>query len=125
MRRSIDSAVVLSGLTLLVFGSFCAKESGDMGTVMLGTVLYVPYVLILTVYNMTAQAALSMIGWRGREIIILPLVPLILWMIFSGGAIEIRYWRMGYGEMLAVIATLGLLNAINHQRQRSIKEERG
>lgn len=125
MRRLTESVVVCIGLTLLVFGSFYYKESGDMGTVMLGTVLYVPYVLILTVYNMTTQAALRMIDRQSMEIIVLPLVPLFLWMMLSGGVVVIRYWEMGYGEMLMVIASLGILNWANHRCQRNNKDEHG
>lgn len=111
-----DTCVVLVGLVLAIFITFHMCESGDMGVVVLGTALYVPYAIVLAVYDTASQVALRRWGRRGAGTILLPLVPLVLWVLLAQGNIEVRYWRMDYVASLIAIGLLGALNALNHFR---------
>jgi len=117
-RSAGDSVVVFIGLIALLFMSFYAWESGDMNTVMFGTILYVPYVLALTVYNAIAQAGTRLLSRSSFAIIALPLVPLVLWMILSGGTVVVRYFKLDNLEMSVLIGVLGILNLLNYLRER-------
>ncbi|MBL0127134.1 MAG: hypothetical protein IPP83_06670 [Flavobacteriales bacterium] len=116
-----DAAVILVALTMLIFSSIYAIESGDMGVVMLGTTLYVPYAFVLVVYTVLFQAGLRKFKRSRIEEIFLPLIPLIGWITVSRGSIEVRYWKMEYVEMAVVLGVLALANAINIYRHPFVK----
>lgn len=123
MKRALsDTVVVLTVLVILIFTAFYSSESGDMPVVTLGTFLYLPYALGLTAFVVLLQVCLRQMGWSGIGEVVIPLVPLIAWMIFSRGSFEVRYWRLGYGEMLTLIGVLGLTNAWNAYRGRIVKD---
>ncbi|HNR53940.1 MAG TPA: hypothetical protein PKJ19_02150 [Flavobacteriales bacterium] len=120
-RTLVDACVVLGALVILVFVAFNVIESGDIGVVVLGTSLYVPYAIVLALFIVLLQAGLRLMRRSRMEEIVLPLLPLIGWMILSKGSIEIRYWIMGYTEMLSVIGVLALANVINSFRNRMVE----
>lgn len=103
--------LVAVGLTALLFCGFYRNESGDMNVVVFGTFLYLPYVLLLTGYNAIALALLRYwTGPLGLLKLLLPLLPLIIWMIIAKGSITVRYWKLEVPEMTWILVVIGLLN---------------
>lgn len=109
LRHSI---LVFAGLTVLLYFAFYNMESGDKNTVIFGTVLYLPYVLLLTAYNSITLVLIKFwTGPSGLLKVMAPLFPLIIWMLIAKGSISVRFWELGIPEMAWILCTLGLLNA--------------
>lgn len=83
-----------------------------MNSVLFGTVLYLPHVFLLTGYN-----ALVLMFMRHKDgtlnlfKVLVPIIPLVLWVFLAKGAITVRYWDLGLAELAWILGTLGLLNA--------------
>ena len=50
-KNLLTQIILTGGLLLLIFISFYEKEHGDMNVVIFGTILYAPYVFVLSVSN--------------------------------------------------------------------------
>lgn len=109
-RRIILTQIVLGLLlTLSIFGSFYRLANGDMNVVIFGTLLYMPFVFILCLYNGVIIGLLERINKRIKFInYCLPTIPLLIWFLASGNKITIRYWDIEVSEF-AIALTLILL----------------
>lgn len=90
-------------LTLTVFLSFYYRENGDEDSVILGTIVYLPYVILLTGINF----ALVVIGQRYLfkirfKYLTALLTTIILTIIFlaSAGHFKIHYWTLSITEFI-------------------------
>lgn len=111
-RTQIIVGVVFS---IVVFVAFYLSEHGDLNVVIFGTILYLPYVAILCLYNGVAIALLERINERQKWInYFLPVVPLLIWFFVSGGSIKIRYWILGDDEFFVGVFLLVLSNGIGY-----------
>jgi hypothetical protein len=99
-------------LTMLVFTAFYIYESGDMNVVVFGTILYMPYVFMLSGLN------LILIGLGFLKITKRPLVfllafftsiVLMIWLLLNGGQVTMRYWKLTLTEFLILnIVIIGI-----------------
>jgi|SRR5688500_5932206 len=118
-RTQIILGVVFS---TAVFLAFYLRENGDLNVVIFGTVLYLPYVAILCLYNAVTIGLLERINERQKWMnYFLPVVPLLIWFFLSAGSIKIRYWNLEDGEFFVGMFLLALSNGIGylttHQEQ--------
>lgn len=130
MNRVIRQALItLAALSLLLFIGMYGAESGDMGTTMLGVALYFPYVLLLTAYNELFKLFLARVGVKGLLYVLLPAVPILVWLALSGGMIKVRYWDLEVLEVLLILLLQCGLNAAFHfttpVQRRHEETERG
>jgi hypothetical protein len=111
-RTQIIVGVVFA---IAVFVAFNLKEHGDLNVVILGVILYVPYVAILCLYNGVTIALFERVNERQKWMnYFLPVVPLLIWFFLSAGSIKIRYWNLEDGEFFVGVFLLALSNAIGY-----------
>ncbi len=103
-------------LVILTFGLFLLfndKENGDMSVVVLGTFIYLPYLLCLTFLNSTLLTLwlnyfkTNILRWFAA---ILTLLILTVWFLISGGQLEIHFWKVRQTEFVTLNLILLFLN---------------
>jgi len=111
-RRFILTQIALGLLfTLVIFASFYRQENGDMNVVIFGTLLYLPFVLILCLYNGLTIGLSERINKKiGFVNYCLPTIPLLIWFLASGGTITIRYWDIRTKEFLITLIIILVTN---------------
>lgn len=117
MTRVFILIQVVLGLlfTLLVFGSLYQLENGDMNVAILGTLLYLPFVFILCLYNGLTIGLSERINKKIRFVnYCLPIIPLFIWFLASGKNITIRYWNIGVNEFIIAMGLILLTNLIGY-----------
>jgi len=102
-------------LTLTVFLSFWFREKGDEGSVILGTIVYLPYIILIIGINF----ALILIGQHylfrpGFKYLTAFLTTIILTIIFlvSNGHCTIHHWTLSIAEFIILNFIILLLNFI-------------
>lgn len=100
---------------ILTFISFYQKENGDINVVIFGTLLYLPYVIILCIYN---GLTIRLFEGLNKKIRILnyciPTVPLLIWFLISDNIITIRYWDLETKEFTIALTVLLLTNVTGY-----------
>jgi predicted neutral ceramidase superfamily lipid hydrolase len=124
-RRIILTQLILALLfTIVIFASFHQRENGDMDVVIFGTLLYLPFVFILCLYNGLTIGLLERINKKIRLInYSLPIGPLLIWFLASGKVITIRYWDIGVREFIIALALILLTNLTGYYFIRVTGEE--
>jgi hypothetical protein len=113
MNRILAQGLIsLVAFSLLLFIGMYRAESGDMGTTMLGVVLYWPYVLLLVGYNELLKLFMNWVNIKGLLLVLLPVVPILAWLALSKGSIVVRYWNLGMVEVLLILLLLCGLNTV-------------
>ena len=107
------SLIHLAVLTFVLFLRFNDIENGDMNVVVLGTFIYLPYILCLTFFNST----LLMLGLKYFKTHLLKWlavtftsIALTVWFLSSGGQIEIHFWKVKQNEFITLNSILIFLN---------------
>lgn len=95
-------------LICLIFISFYYQENGDLNVVIFGTLQYLPFVIMLCIYNGLAIRLFERINKKVKVInYCLPTVPLLIWFLASDNSITIGYWELSVNEFtIAVVALL-------------------
>jgi hypothetical protein len=100
-------------LTFVIVLRLYEVENGDMGTVSLGTFIYMPYLLCLTILNSTLLTLglyyfkTSLSKWFAAP---LTLLVLITWYLIMGGKIKIHFWKVKQTEFLTLNLIVLLIN---------------
>ena len=102
-------------LTLTVFLSFYYRENGDEDSVILGTIVYLPYVILLTAINFAlviiGQQYLFKIRFRYLSSILTTMVLTIIFLA-SAGHLKIHYWTLSITEFIILNLILVFLNFV-------------
>lgn len=100
-------------LTLILFIVFWVREIGDITVVIFGTLIYLPFVFILTVTNI----ALVVIGLQYFKTSSYKLIPVLFtttlltgWYCFKSGQIKIHFWEINQTEFIIFNIILVILN---------------
>ena len=115
MRILHTQKIVGIAFTVTIFTTFYYKEHGDFNVIIFGTVLYLPYVAILCLYNGTIIGFLEKINQRARLMnYFQPAVPLLIWFLASDNVVRIRYWTLESTEFFIGIVLLLLSNGTGY-----------
>ncbi len=100
-------------LTLAVFLSFYYRASWDNANVILGTIIYLPYVILLTVINfgliLTGQKYLSRTKFKYLTLLLTTIILTII-LLAGAGHFKIYYWTVSFTEFVILNFILILLN---------------
>ena len=110
LRLHFTHLIVFS---ILIFIAFFIQENGDMGVVILGTALYVPYAFILTSVNyFVLRFGLAKFTDQRLQIlfVMLPVAILLTWFFWVNKLIQIRYWKLNEMEFWTLIIAMTVLN---------------
>lgn len=102
-------------LTLTIFLSFYYRENGDEDSVVLGTIVYLPYVILLTLINFALIVIGQQYVFRQKFKYLTPvLTTIILTIIFlvTAGHFKIHYWTLSLTEFIILNLIILLLNFI-------------
>ena len=104
LRTQIIVGIVFSAT---IFITFYYKEHGDFNVIIFGTVLYLPYVAILCLYNGTIIGLSEKVNQRAKLInYFFPVVPLLIWFLASDNVVRIRYWTLESKEFVIGLVLL-------------------
>jgi hypothetical protein len=110
--------------TTMTFISLYGRENGDMNTVIFGTSLYVPYVLLLCIYN---GLTIGLFETINKKIILinycLPTIPLLIWFLISDNKITIRYWKLETTELIVALTIILLTNMTGYFLFKGVDRE--
>ncbi len=118
-RQTVQQLIIHSlVLTLLLFIAFNKLENGDMNVVIFGTVLYLPYVLIITGLNLFLMSlGLKIINKRPFVFLVSLLTSIVLTTLFLlDGQIEVRYWKFTLIEFVILNFAIISLNLLTITR---------
>ena len=90
-------------LTLTVFLRFYFKENGDMGYVILGTIEYTPYIILLTIINFgLITVGQKYLPEKVAKVLSIYLTSLVWTIIFliKAGHFTVLYWRLTIKEFI-------------------------
>ena len=100
-------------LTLTVFFSFYYKENGDRDSVILGTIVYLPYIILLTIINfvlvIVGQKYLFKIKFKYLTALLTTVILTIIFLA-STGHLKIHYWTLTITEFVVLNVIIILLN---------------
>lgn len=107
--------IALLGLFILYILNVITKDYGDTNTLVFSTILYVPYVIGLLIFNGFIIKITETINFKRRFLnFILPIVIMLLFYIANNCKIEIRYWNLNFFEFLSIILILLISNLIGY-----------
>lgn len=110
VRQFILHSFVLS---VLLFIAFCKMENADMGVVILGFILYLPFVLLLAALNIfLLRLGLKTIPNKPFSFVIpfFTSILLLTWYLLNGNQITIVYWTLTATQFLVLNIVLVILN---------------
>lgn len=94
-------AIHFGVLTIALFLRFSNKENEDMNVAILGTLIYLPYIIGLVVLNL-GLLSLGCIYFKDRlkplAILLAPLV-LLAWYFISGEHLQVYNWKLSPAEL--------------------------
>jgi hypothetical protein len=102
-------------LTLTVFLSFYYRENGDEDSVILGTIVYMPYIILLTIINFALVVIGQQYLFRQRfKYLTALLTTIILTIIFlaTAGHFKIHYWTLSITEFIILNLILFFFNFV-------------
>ena len=105
----------LIGFTLFILISFSYNENGDLGVILLGTFLYLPFVLLLIGYNiLSIYFMISNLTELKQKwlIYIIPLIPILIWYLIADFSITVRFWKLEKYEFWIFMFAWGIFNFI-------------
>jgi len=105
----------LIGFILLVLISFSFNENGDLGVILLGTFLYLPFVLLLIGYNILSISLMisNLTEFKQKWLIyIIPLIPILIWYLIADFSITVRFWKLEKYEFWIFVIAWGICNFI-------------
>ena len=126
MSSGLIKTQFLLGLifSLTTFFSFYAQENGDMNVVIFGTFLYLPFVLLLCLYNGLTIGIFEKLNKKIRLINYgLPTIPLLIWFLTSDNQITIRYWKLGTTEFVVALTLILLTNLTGYYLFKGADQE--
>lgn len=107
------SLIHLAVLTIVLFLRFNDIENGDMNVVVFGTFIYLPYILCLTFFNSILLILgleyfkTNLLKWFAAT---LTSVALTIWLLSSGGQMEIHFWKVKQNEFITLNSIVIFLN---------------
>jgi len=110
---------------ILVFIAFYIHEHGNLDTVFFGTILYMPYVLILSGLNlMLIRLGLTKMTKRPLAYFLafFSSILLTIWLLVSHGHIVIRYWKLTLTDFIILNTVMIGLNFLTITRLTSRKQ---
>jgi hypothetical protein len=122
----IRTQLILGLLFIAVtFISFYRQEDGDMGVIIFGTLLYLPFVLLLCIYNGLTIGLFERLNKKVRLInYCLPTIPLLIWFVTSDSLITIRYWHLRTKEFSVALSLILLTNLTGYYFFKRTDRER-
>jgi hypothetical protein len=100
-------------LSVVLFIAFCKMENIDLGVVILGFILYLPFVLLLAALNIFLLS-LGVKNIRNKHIsFVIPFftsILLLTWFLLNGNQITIVYWTLTSTQFLVLNIVLVILN---------------
>lgn|SRR5690606_263854 len=126
MSSGLIKTQFLLGLifSLTTFISFYAQENRDMNVVIFGTFLYLPFVLLLCLYNGLTIGIFEKLNKKIRLInYSLPTIPLLIWLLTSDNQITIRYWKLGTTEFVVALTLILLTNVTGYYLFKGADQE--
>lgn len=112
----VRTQLILGLLFITVtFISFYVQEDGDVSVIILGTFLYLPFVLLLCIYNGLTIGLFERLNKKVRLInYCLPTIPLLIWFVTSDSLITIRYWHLRTKEFSVALTLILMTNVTGY-----------
>lgn len=102
-------------LTIAVFFFFYQEEMGDMGSTILGTIVYIPYVLLLTVVNfglvVFGRQYLFKTKPRYFAAFLTTFISITI-LLLNAGHFKVHYWTLSTTEFIIVNAIILFFNLV-------------
>jgi hypothetical protein len=100
---------------VVIFIALYGEENGDMNVVIFGTLLYLPFILLLCTYNALIIGLFEKLNKKVRILnYILPSFPLVIWFLTSDNVITIRYWELRTSEFLIALTLILATNVTGY-----------
>lgn len=115
--------LLIGALIALTFVTFHQNESGDLNAAIFGTLLYAPYTLLISVYNVFLILFVQWVIPKAKIIAyLLPAFLPLVWFFFSPQPVKIRHWNFCEKEFLVLSFTIAFTNAIGYWNFKKIKQ---
>ena len=102
-------------LTITVFFFFYQEEMGDTGSTILGTIVYIPYVILLTLLNFGlvffGRQYLFKTKLKFFTAFLTTFISIIV-LLLNAGHFRIHYWTLSTTEFIIVNAIILFFNLI-------------
>src|SRR5690242_9910946 len=112
-------------LTLSLFFFFYQEEMGDTGSTILGTIVYIPFVILLTVINFGLVVLGRQYLFKTKLRFFTAFLTTIIWTIvlfINAGQFRVRDWTLSTTEFIIVNAIILFFNFVGLYAWAKLKE---